>query len=49
MVTNVTKIKTQATAYAGKDVVKGEHFFIAGGIANLYNYSENQSGGFSEN
>jgi hypothetical protein len=26
---------------------KGEHSSIAGGIANWYNYSGNQSGGFN--
>jgi hypothetical protein len=30
------------TADAGKDVVKEEHFSIAGGIANWYNHSGNQ-------
>ena len=39
----------QATAHADEDVEKGEYFSIAGGIANLYNYSVNQSGSFSEN
>ena len=33
------------TADAGKDVKKEEHSSIAGGIASLYNYSGNQSGG----
>jgi hypothetical protein len=36
------------TADAGKDVEKEEHSSIAGGIANLYNHSGNQSWGFSE-
>jgi hypothetical protein len=34
---------------AGKDVEKEEHSSIAGGIASMYNHSENQSGGSSEN
>jgi hypothetical protein len=29
-------------------VEQGEHFFIAGGSANLYNYYGNQFGGFSK-
>ena len=33
------------TADAGEDVEKEEHSSIAGGIASLYNYSGNQSGG----
>jgi hypothetical protein len=37
--------KTKVTVYAGKDVEKGEHSSIAGGIANWYNNSGNQSGG----
>jgi hypothetical protein len=36
------------TADAGKDVVKEEHSFIAGGIASFYNHSGNQSGSSSE-
>jgi hypothetical protein len=43
------KIKIQVTADAGEDVEKEEHSSIVGGIANLYNYSGNQSGGSSEN
>jgi hypothetical protein len=38
------RLKIQVTAHAGKDMEKGEHCFIAGGIANLYNHSGNQSG-----
>jgi hypothetical protein len=45
----MTKIKTQVTADAAKDVEKEEHSSIAGGIASLYNHSGNQSGGSSEN
>jgi hypothetical protein len=36
------------TTRVGKDVEK-EHSSIAGGIANWYNRSGNESGGFSEN
>ena len=36
------------TARAIEDVEQGKHFSIAGGIANLYNHSGNQFGGFSE-
>jgi hypothetical protein len=46
----MAKIKNSGdTAYAGKDMVKEEHFSIAGGIANLYSHSENQFGSSSEN
>jgi hypothetical protein len=41
--------KTQVTADASKDVEKEEHSSIAGGIANWYNHSGNQSGNSSEN
>jgi hypothetical protein len=41
--------KTQVTAKAGKDLENEEHSSIAGGIANWYNHSGNQSGGSSEN
>jgi hypothetical protein len=37
------------TTHVGKDVQKEEHFSIAGGIANWYSHSGNQSGGSSEN
>jgi hypothetical protein len=37
------------TADAGVDVEKEEHSSIDGGIASLYNNSENQSGDSSEN
>jgi hypothetical protein len=40
--------KPQVTTHVGEDVQKKEHFFIADGIANLYNHSGNQSGGSSE-
>ena len=33
----------------GEDVEKDEHSFTAGGVANWYNHSGNQSGGSSEN
>jgi hypothetical protein len=36
-------------ADAGENVEKEEHISIAGGIANYYNHSGNQFGGFSEN
>jgi hypothetical protein len=36
------------TTHVGEDVEKEEYSSIAGGIANWYNYSENQSGGSSE-
>jgi hypothetical protein len=45
----MAKSKIQVTAGAGKDVEKEQHSSIAGGIAGLYNYSGNQSGGSSEN
>jgi hypothetical protein len=45
----MAKIKTQGTAHFGEDVKKGEHSSIAGGIANWYNHSRNQSGCSSEN
>jgi hypothetical protein len=37
------------TAHVGEDVEKDEHSFSAGGIANWYNDSGNQSGGSSKN
>ena len=37
------------TAQTGKDGKKEKHSSIAGGIANWYNYSVNQSRGSSEN
>jgi hypothetical protein len=43
------KIINQAISHAGRDVEKWEHSYITGGIANWYNYSEHQPGGFSEN
>ena len=43
------RLKTQATAGAGKDVEKEEHSFTAGRITSWYNHSGNQSGGSSEN
>jgi hypothetical protein len=36
------------TTHGDEDMEKEEHFSIAGGIANLYNHSANQSGGSSE-
>jgi hypothetical protein len=41
--------KPQVTIHVWEDVEKEEHSSIAGGIANQYNHSENQSGGSSEN
>lgn len=35
--------------YAGKSVEQGEHSSVAGGCANLYDYSGNQNGSFSQN
>ena len=40
--------REHVTAHAGKDMEK-EQSSIAGGIANWYNPSNNQSGGSSEN
>jgi hypothetical protein len=37
------------TKDGGEDGDQGEHFFIAGGNANLYNQFTNQFGSFSEN
>jgi hypothetical protein len=37
------------TTHVDEEVEKEEHSSIAGGIANWYNYSENQYGGSSEN
>ena len=42
-------IRSQVTTHIGEDVQKEEQSFIAGGIANWYNHSRNQSGGSSEN
>jgi hypothetical protein len=36
-------------AAAGENVKKEEHSSIAGGVANWYNHSGNQSGGSSKN
>lgn len=46
---NLLRSNTQATAYANEDIEKGEHFFITGVNANLYNRLENQFGSFSDN
>jgi hypothetical protein len=45
----MSKIITQATVHAEKDMKRRAHSSMAGGIANLYIHSENQSGIFSEN
>jgi hypothetical protein len=42
-----TKINT-VTPHSGEDVEEREHSFIAGGIANLYNYYKHQYGSSSE-
>jgi hypothetical protein len=39
----------QVTADVGEDMEKEEHSSTAGGTANWYNHSGNQSGGSSEN
>ena len=39
----------QETAGVGEGVEKEEHSSTAGGVANWYNHSGNQSGGSSEN
>jgi hypothetical protein len=43
------KIKSQGSTHVGEDVEKEEHSSIAGGIANWYNHSGNQSEGSSGN
>jgi hypothetical protein len=45
----MAKSKTQATAHACEDVEHREHFSIARGGKNMYNYFGNLFGGFSEN
>jgi hypothetical protein len=40
---------TQVTAHVSEDLEKEEHASIAGGIANWYYHSGNQSGGSSDN
>jgi hypothetical protein len=37
----VRMAKTQVTAHAGENVVKGDYSFIASGTANLYNFKIN--------
>jgi hypothetical protein len=41
--------KPQVTTHVGEDVEKEKHSFIAGGVANWYNHSGNQSEVSSEN
>jgi hypothetical protein len=41
--------KPHVTTYVREEVEKEEHSSTAGGIANWYNHSENQSGSSSEN
>jgi hypothetical protein len=45
----IKKKKPQVTVHIGRNVENEEHTSIAGGIANWYNHSGNQSGGSSEN
>ena len=45
---NSEKVKAQVKARAGKDVEKGKHSSIGGGIVKWYNHSWNQSGSSSE-
>jgi hypothetical protein len=45
----MAKIKTLGKTLVGEDVEKEEHSSIAGGTANWYNHSGNQSRGSSEN
>jgi hypothetical protein len=41
--------KPQAIRHIGEDLEKEEYFSIAGGIANWYNHSQNQSRSSSQN
>ena len=41
------RLKIQETAGVGEGVEKEEHSSNAGGVANWYNHSGNQSGGSS--
>ena len=43
------RYKTQDITHVPNDVEQGEHIFIAGGNANLYNHFVNKFGIFSEN
>ena len=43
------KLTTQEIAGVGKDVEKGEHFYIVGGNVNWCSHSGKQYGGFSKN
>ena len=45
----MAKIKIQETSGVGEGVEKEEHSSTAGGAANWYNHSGNQSGSSSEN
>jgi hypothetical protein len=45
----MAKINTQVAAQAREDVENEEHSSMAGGVANQYNHSGNQSGSSSEN
>jgi hypothetical protein len=44
----MARSKSQVKAYSGEDVEQGEHFSIAGWIANLYNHFGNQFGNISK-
>jgi hypothetical protein len=46
---HLTPVRIAKIKNSGKNLEKEEHSSIVGGIANLYNHSGNQSGGFSEN
>jgi hypothetical protein len=45
----ITKIKNSGDNRCWQEFQKEKHSSTLGGIASLYNYSGNQSGGFSEN
>jgi hypothetical protein len=45
----MAKIENSGDSTCQRGCGKEEHSSIAGGIANLYNYSGNQPGGFLEN
>jgi hypothetical protein len=44
----MAKTKTQVTIHIGRNLEKEEYSSIAGGIANWYNHSGNQSGSYRE-
>jgi hypothetical protein len=49
LLTRVAKIKNSGDSRYWRGLEKEEHFSSAGGIANWYNHSGNQSDGSSEN